>query len=60
MIFILSDTFTVGFTTIFGVNVGFEILSKRDFEKTGLPMKWSVMINLFALRLTLTKYQDEE
>lgn len=42
--------------TIMGANVGFEILTRQDFESIDHEAKWAVMINLFCVRITVTSW----
>lgn len=59
MVLLLTDTISLSFTTIAGANMGFEIITTKDFAKTALAIKWAFMVSLFAIRLTLTKYHAE-
>lgn len=45
--------------TIFGANVGFEILSRKDFEDIEHEALWSVMVNLLFFRVTVVKWPGE-
>lgn len=44
--------------TIFGANVGFEILSRQDFESIEHEALWSLMVNLLFFRVSIVKYPD--
>lgn len=44
--------------TIFGVQVGFEIFTAADFAATDIPAEWGVMLNLFCVRISFTKYYE--
>lgn len=50
----------VKFGTIFGANVGFELLTRKDFEGIDHDALWSLMINLFAFRISVVKWPNEE
>lgn len=45
--------------TIFGAGVGFEILTRKDFESIGHEALWSFMINLLFIRVTFVMWPDE-
>lgn len=48
----------VKFGTIFGVNVGFEIFTRQDYEMAGIPASWGFMLNLFCVRISVIQYLD--
>lgn len=47
------------FGTIFGAGVGFEILTRKDFESIDHEALWSVMVSLLFVRFTLVKWPNE-
>lgn len=50
----------IKFGTIFGANVGFEFVGRQDFASIDHPASWAIMINLFAVRFTITRYPKDE
>lgn len=45
--------------TIFGVGVGFEILTRQDFESINHEALGAIMISLFCVRVTFTRWLAE-
>lgn len=46
--------------TIFGAGIGFEILTRKDFESIDHEALWSVMINLLFFRVTFVMWPNDD